>query len=44
VQALVFFTQLVTHHGTDLKTTPYRALVTVVNTDQGWLVDDIQTK
>lgn len=44
VQALVFLTELVTHNGTDLKSTPYRALVTVVNTDQGWLVDDIQTK
>jgi Mce-associated membrane protein len=44
VQALVFLTELVTHDGTDLKSTPYRALVTVVNTDQGWLVDDIQTK
>lgn len=44
VQALVFLTQLVTKNGKGLTATPYRALVTVVNTDQGWLVSDIETR
>lgn len=44
VKALVFLTQLVTHDGKGLTATPYRALVTVVNTDQGWLVSDIETR
>ncbi|MCW2766938.1 MAG: hypothetical protein JWO11_2897 [Nocardioides sp.] len=44
VQALVFLTEYVTRNGRDLTLTPYRALVTVVNTDQGWLVSAIDTK
>lgn len=44
VQALVFLTEYVTRNGTHLKATPYRALVTVVNTDEGWLVSDIDTR
>jgi Mce-associated membrane protein len=44
VQALVFLTQYVTHRGKHLTLTPYRALVTVVNTEQGWLVSGIDTQ
>ena len=47
LQALIFLNQYVTRaSGKNPKTTytPYRALVTMVNTDQGWLVDDIDTK
>jgi Mce-associated membrane protein len=44
VQALVFLNQFVTRNGRRPVFTPYRALVTVVNTDQGWLVSDLQTK
>jgi len=44
VQALVFLNQLVTKAGKDPVYTAYRALVTVVNTDQGWLVSDLETK
>jgi Mce-associated membrane protein len=44
VQALVFLNQFVTKDGKEPVFTPYRALVTVVNTDQGWLVSDLDTK
>ena len=44
VQALLFLNQFVTKAGKATSSTPYRALVTVVNTDQGWLVSDIETK
>jgi Mce-associated membrane protein len=44
VQALLFLNQYVTTDGKHTAYTPYRALVTVVNTDQGWLVSDIETK
>ena len=44
VQALLFLNQYVTTDGKDTSYTPYRALVTVVDTDQGWLVSDIETK
>ena len=44
VQALVFLNQYVTKNGKNAVYTPYRALVTVVNTDQGWLVSDLDTK
>ena len=44
VQALVFLNQLVSKDGKEPVYTPYRALVTVVNTDQGWLVSDLDTK
>jgi Mce-associated membrane protein len=44
VRALVFLTEYVTQHGKNLTLTPYRALVTVVNTDQGWLVSKIETQ
>lgn len=47
LQALVFLDQYVIRNvGKDPKTsrTPYRALVTMVNTDAGWLVEDLQTK
>jgi Mce-associated membrane protein len=44
VQALLFLDQVVTRGSSVSTTTPYRALVTVVNTDTGWLVSDIQTR
>jgi len=44
VQALLFLNQYVTKAGKDTSYTPFRALVTVVNTEQGWLVSGIETK
>jgi Mce-associated membrane protein len=44
VQALVFLNQYVSKDGGDTTYTPYRALVTVVHTDRGWLVSNIDTK
>jgi len=47
LQALVFLNQYVIRaQGKDAKTTytPYRALLTMVNTDAGWLVEDLQTE
>jgi len=44
VEALVFLNQFVTKNGKKPVYTPYRVLVTVVNTDQGWLVSDLETK
>jgi len=44
VQALLFLDQVVTKGGGGPTTTPYRALVTVVPSDHGWLVADIQTR
>ncbi len=47
LQALVFLNQYVIRaKGEDAKTsyTPYRALLTMVNTEAGWLVDDLQTE
>ncbi len=44
VQALLFFDHYVVKAGKGTDVTPYRALVTMVHTDSGWLVDDIETK
>lgn len=44
VQALLFLNQYVTKPGTKTAFTPYRALVTVVHTEHGWLVDNIETQ
>jgi Mce-associated membrane protein len=44
VQALVFLNQYVSKDGGDTTYTPYRALVTVVHTDRGWLVSNLDTK
>ncbi len=47
LQALVFLDQyVVRNEGKDPKTsrTAYRALLTMVNTDDGWLVEDLQTE
>jgi Mce-associated membrane protein len=44
VEALLFLNQYVTTDGKNTTYTPYRALVTVVDTDQGWLVSDFETK
>jgi Mce-associated membrane protein len=44
VQALLFFNQYISKDAGDTTYTPYRALVTVVHTDRGWLVSAIDTK
>jgi Mce-associated membrane protein len=47
LQALLFIDQyVITSTGKEPKTTrtPYRALLTMVNTDDGWLVEDMQTE
>ena len=46
VQALLFLDQFVTHGSQSKESTytPYRALVTMVHTEHGWLVDNIDTK
>jgi Mce-associated membrane protein len=44
VQALLFLNQYVSKPGKDTTFTPYRALVTMVHTDHGWLVSQIDTK
>ena len=44
VQALVFLEQYVSKDEGDTTYTPYRALVTVVQTERGWLVSDLDTK
>lgn len=47
LQALLFIDQyVITSTGKEPKTsrTPYRALVTMVNTDDGWLVEDMETE
>jgi Mce-associated membrane protein len=44
VQALVFLNMFTTKNGKEAVYTPYRVLVTVVNTDQGWLVSNLDTK
>ncbi|MEJ7774676.1 MAG: hypothetical protein WKF72_07665 [Nocardioidaceae bacterium] len=44
VQALLFLNQFTDKRGEDAVYTPYRVLVTVVSTDQGWLVSDIETR
>jgi Mce-associated membrane protein len=44
VQALLFLNQYVTKRGQDTSYTPYRALVTVVDTEQGWLISKIETE
>jgi Mce-associated membrane protein len=43
VQALLFLDQYVSHDGGTTDVTPFRALVTMVHTDSGWLVSRIQT-
>lgn len=43
VRALLFLDQYVARDGEGTSVTPYRALVTVVRTDGGWLVDEIET-
>ncbi|UMG92313.1 hypothetical protein [Nocardioides sp. TF02-7] len=47
LEALIFLNQYIFRgNGKDAKTviTPYRAMLTMVHTDQGWFVDDVQTK
>lgn len=44
VRALLFLDQYVAKPGKGTAVTPYRALVTVVHTDSGWLVSNIETR
>ncbi|GAA1824462.1 hypothetical protein GCM10009812_15780 [Nocardioides marinus] len=44
VQALLFFNQYVTKKGAQTSFSEYRALVTVVDTPDGWLIDQIDTQ
>jgi len=44
VDALLFLDQVVTRGKSAPITTPYRALVSVVKTDTGWLVSNIETR
>lgn len=44
VRALLFLDQYVVRASEGTTVTPYRALVTMVHTDSGWLVSDIETK
>ena len=44
VDAVLFLDQVVTRGKDAPITTPYRALVSVVKTDTGWLVSDIETR
>ncbi len=44
VQALLFLNQYVTKDGQDTAYTPYRALATMVKTEQGWLVSKLETR
>jgi Mce-associated membrane protein len=42
--SLLFLNYYVSRNGGDTTYTAYRALVTVVHTDRGWLVSGIDTK
>lgn len=44
VQALLFLDQYSTTQGTGTTVSPYRLLVTMVHTDGGWLISDLETK
>jgi Mce-associated membrane protein len=44
VQALLFLDQYVVKDGASTNVTPFRALVTMVHTDNGWLIDRIDTQ
>ena len=44
VEALLFLNQYSTKDGGETTYTPYRALVTVVHTDGGWLVSGLDTQ
>jgi len=44
VQALLFMNYYVSKDGSDTTYTPYRVLVTMLHTDRGWLVSDLDTK
>jgi Mce-associated membrane protein len=44
VRALLFLDQYVVRADEGTTKTPYRALVTMVHTDSGWLVSDIETR
>ncbi|QIG42971.1 hypothetical protein G5V58_09540 [Nocardioides anomalus] len=44
VQALVFLNQYISKDGGDTTYTPYRALVTVIHTQDGWVVSNLDTK
>ena len=43
VEALLFLNQFTEKEGEETVYTPYRVLVTMVDTEQGWLVSDVET-
>ena len=43
VEALLFLNQFTTKNGEETVFTPYRLKVTMIDTDQGWLVSDVET-
>lgn len=43
VEALIFLTQFTAKKGEETAFTPYRIKVTMIDTDQGWLVSDVET-
>jgi len=43
VEALVFLSQFIERKGAQVGVTPYRITVTMIRTDQGWLVSDVES-
>jgi Mce-associated membrane protein len=43
VEALIFLTQFIEREGAQTAVTPYRLKVTMVETEQGWLVSDVES-
>jgi hypothetical protein len=43
VEALIFLTQFTAKKGEETAFTPYRIKVTMIDTEQGWLVSDVET-
>ena len=43
VEALVFLSQFIERKGAQVGVTPYRISVTMIRTDQGWLVSDVES-
>ena len=43
VEALVFLTQFIERKGAQTAVTPYRLKITMVETEQGWLVSDVES-
>ena len=43
VEALIFLNQFTTKKGEESVFTPFRIKVTLIDTEQGWLVSDVET-